>query len=58
MKGLPSVLLVVAALSLVVGVISRMRMQPMGGVGVEGHAFIEFAQTLFLAVIALSVLKK
>ena len=56
MKGLANALLVIAALCLVVGVVSRMSLQPLGGI--EGHAFMDFAQSLFLAVIALSVLKK
>lgn len=57
MKGLANALLVIAALSLVVGIISRLTMQSIGG-GLEAHAFLDFAQTLLLAVIALSVLKK
>ena len=56
MKGLANGLLVVAALSVVVGIISRLNLQPMAGI--EAQAFIQFAQTLLLAVIALSVLKK
>ena len=57
MKGLASALLVIAALSVVIGIISRLTLQPMVG-GVEAQAFLQFAQTLFLAVIALSVMKK
>ena len=57
MKGLANALLVIAALSLVVGIISRLTMQRIAG-GLEAHAFLDFAQTLLLAVIALSVLKK
>ena len=56
MKGLANGLLLVAALCLVVGVISRLSLQPV--VGVEAQAFLQFAQTLLLGTIALSVLKK
>ncbi len=56
MKGLANGLLVVAALSIVVGIISRINLQPVAGI--EAEAFLQFAQTLFLASIALSVMKK
>ena len=57
MKGLTNALLVIAALSIVIGVISRLTLQPMIG-GIEAQAFLQFSQTLLLAVIALSVMKK
>ena len=57
MKGLANAFLVIAALSIVVGIISRLTLQPMIG-GIEAQAFIQFSQTLLLAVIALSVMKK
>lgn len=56
MKGLANALLVIGALSIVIGVISRLSMRPVQGI--EAQAFLQFAQTLLLAVIALSVLKK
>lgn len=56
MKGLANGLLVVAALCVVVGVISRIGQQPVRGI--EAQAFLNFAQTLLLTVIALSVMKK
>ena len=59
MKGLANALLVIAALSIIMGIISRLKLQPMmGGAGIEAQAFLQFAQTLLLAVIALSVMKK
>jgi len=57
MKGLANALLVIASLSVVAGIISRLTLQPMIG-GLEAQAFLQFAQTLLLAVIALSVMKK
>lgn len=57
MKGLANALLVVAALCIVIGIISRLTLQPMIG-GIEAQAFVQFSQTLLLAVIALSVMKK
>ena len=56
MKGVANGLLVVAALSLVVGVLSRLNLHPVAGV--EAQAFLQFSQTLLLASIALSVMKK
>ncbi len=57
MRSLANVLLVIAAFSIIIGIISRLRLQPMA-VGIEAEAFLQFAQTLLLAVIALSVMKK
>ena len=56
MKGLANALLVIAALCVVIGIVSRLSVQPV--VGVQAHAFLEIAQTFLLATIALSVLKK
>ena len=56
MKGLANGLLVLAALTVVVGIISRLSLQPV--VGIEAEAFLDFAQALLLASIALSVMKK
>ena len=56
MKGLASPLLGLAGLSLVIGIISRLSLRPV--YGVEAQAFIQFSQTLLLAVIALSLMKK
>ena len=55
-KGLANGILVVASLSLVVGLISRLKVAPIAGI--EAQAFLQFAQTLLLASIALSVMKK
>ena len=57
MKALVNVFVILAAISVVIGVISRLSLQPMIG-GIEAQAFLQFAQTLLLAVIALSVMKK
>lgn len=56
MKGLANGLLVGAALIIVVGIISRLSLQPVAGI--EAEAFLDFAKTLLLASIALSVMKK
>ena len=56
MKMLANLLLAIAAFCVVIGVISRLSIQPIRGV--EAQAFLQFAQTLLLAVIALSLMKK
>jgi uncharacterized membrane protein len=46
--------IVLAAISLVLGIISRILLKPFP-FGIEGQAFIQFSQTLLLFAIALGI---
>jgi len=46
--------LIVAVLSLIVGIISRLLIKPLI-FGLEGQAFVQFAQTLLLFAIAIGI---
>jgi len=56
MKSLTNTLLVVAGIIVVIAIISRLSLKPLW-VGIQAEACLQFAQTLFLAVIALAVTK-
>jgi hypothetical protein len=56
MKNLANVAIVLAAISLLVGIISRLSLKPIAGL--EGRAFIGFTAICLLFAIALSVLKE
>lgn len=58
MKALTTILIVVAAISAVVGVISRLAMVPVLPVGLTAAAFFGFADTCLLLAIALALVKK
>ena len=55
MKALVNILVVVAAISIVVGIISRLTLTPVRGV--EAHAFLNFTNTCLLFAITLILLK-
>ena len=60
MKNIASIAILVAAISLTIGLISRLFVLPMPitpGKGVEAHAFLEFANTCLLISIALTLLQ-
>ncbi len=52
MRKICEILIVVAAISLIVGVISRLIVEPI--MGIEAQAFLQFAQACLLFVIALA----
>jgi hypothetical protein len=52
MKKICDVLIVIAAISLIVGVISRLIVEPI--MGVEAQAFLQFTQACLLFAIALA----
>jgi hypothetical protein len=54
MKTIFNGCLIVAVLSLIVGIISRLLLKPLL-FGLEGQAFIQFAQTLLLLAIAVGI---
>ena len=56
MKQLVNISIVLAAVSLVVGVFSRATLAPVSGI--EANAFLRFADTLLLLAIALSLASK
>jgi hypothetical protein len=52
MKGICDVFIIVAVISLIVGVISRLIVEPI--LGIEAQAFLQFTQTCLLFAIALA----
>lgn len=56
MKNLANLAIVLAAISLVVGIISRLSLNPIAGL--ESRAFVGFTAVCLLFAIALSVLKE
>ena len=52
MRKICEVLIVVAAVSLVLGIVSRLMVQPF--IGIEGQAFLQFTQTCLLFAIAIA----
>ncbi len=58
MKTLSIIAIVVAAVSALLGIISRIMIQPFfGGLRVEAHAFLQFSSVCLLFAIALGTLK-
>ena len=60
MKIIVNIALVAAAVSLVVGIISRLTLNPMPiapGTGIEAQAFLSFTNTCLLIVITLTLLE-
>jgi len=60
MRNLAIVALIVAGISLVLGIISRFMMAPLplAPTGIEAETFLNFTNTCLLAAIALAVLEK
>jgi hypothetical protein len=56
MKAIINIALVVAGISLVVGIVSRITLTPVGP-GIEAQAFLQFTNTCLLAAIALGILE-
>lgn len=55
MKNLANIAIVLAAISLVIGIISRLALNPIAGL--ESRAFVGFTAICLLFAIALSVVK-
>ena len=53
MKALAGIALVVAIISIIVGIISRLTLIPVPPVGIEAHAIFQFANTCLLLAITL-----
>jgi hypothetical protein len=56
MKAIAYIAIIVGAISLVVGIISRITLTPVGP-GIEAQAFLQFTNTCLLAAIALGILE-
>jgi len=56
MKQIAIISVIVAVVSLVVGIISRLTLRPINGI--EAQAFLRLSQTLLLLAIALVLLEK
>jgi hypothetical protein len=52
MKGICEAFIIVAVISLIVGIISRLIVEPI--LGIEAQAFLQFSQTCLLFAIALA----
>jgi uncharacterized membrane protein YuzA (DUF378 family) len=52
MKGVCEAFIIVAAISLIIGIISRLLVEPI--FGIEAQAFLQFTQTCLLFAIALA----
>ena len=57
MKAIVNIAIVVAVISLVVGLISRLTLTPVGPMGIEAEAFLQFTNTCLLLAIALALLQ-
>ncbi len=57
MKAIAYIAIIVGAISLVVGIISRITLTPVGPGAVEAQAFLRFTNTCLLAAIALGILE-
>ena len=57
MKALSYTALIVAAISLIIGIASRIMVQPIGPMVIEAQAFLQFTNTCLLAAIAFAVLQ-
>jgi hypothetical protein len=54
MKGILDLAIIVAAISLIVGIISRIMMKPFP-FGLEAQAYLQFSQTMLLFALALGI---
>jgi hypothetical protein len=52
MKGICDVFIIVAAISLIVGIISRLMVKPI--IGIEAQAFLQFTQACLLFAVAIA----
>lgn len=57
MKMITYVAIVVAAISLIVGIISRITLKPVGPMGIEAEALLQFTNTCLLVAITFAVLQ-
>lgn len=57
MKTIAYVALVVGAISLIIGMISRVTLTPVGPAGIEAEAFLKFTNTCILTAITFILLQ-
>ena len=56
MKAIVYLSLIAAAVSLIVGIVSRLTLQPIGPMGIEAQAFLNFTNTCLLVAITFALL--
>ena len=57
MKAIINIALGVAVISLIVGIISRVTLTPLGPMAIEAQAILQFTNTCLLLAIALAVVQ-
>ncbi len=57
MKTIVNISLIIAAISLIVGIISRITIAPVGPMQIEAQAFLEFTNTCLLVALTFAVLQ-
>ncbi len=57
MKVIVKISIIVAAISLILGIISRVTLQPIGPMAIQAQAFLQFTNTCLLVAITFAVLQ-
>ena len=57
MKAIVKISIIVAAISLILGIISRVTLQPIGPMAIHAQAFLQFTNTCLLVAITFAVLQ-
>jgi len=57
MKVIAYIAIIIAAISLVVGIVSRLTLQPIGPMRIQAQAFLQFANTSLLVAITFAILQ-
>jgi len=57
MKAIVKISIIVAAISLILGIVSRLTLQPIGPMGIQAQAFLQFTNTCLLVAITFAVLQ-
>jgi len=57
MKAIVKISIIVAAISLILGIISRVTLQPIGPMAIQAPAFLQFTNTCLLVAITFAVLQ-
>ena len=57
MKAIVKISIIVAAISLIVGIVSRLTLTPVGPMMIQAQAFLQFTNTCLLVAITFAVLQ-
>jgi len=57
MKAIVNISIIVAAISLIVGIVSRITIIPVGPMRIQAQAFLQFTNTCLLVAITFAVLQ-